>query len=174
MCDYWGRMVYCTRPKPHVLLVISKGTGQIWHVVPLALGITDVGHPAWEAHTGSCPEARGFHRHGSPYPLQPPPLTNPNRGVFSVSFLKNFKVVGRRSAILVKLHPHTYHPLICFPFGFQKTNSLSNYQFLFQDLAITTLIGVTSKNFKTFCLEALLPTPFPPPQEGLSVSSRIV
>ncbi|XP_030664817.1 probable cation-transporting ATPase 13A4 isoform X3 [Nomascus leucogenys] len=28
-----------------------------------------------------------------------------------------------------------------------ETNSLSNYQFLFQDLAITTLIGVTSKTF---------------------------
>lgn len=37
--------------------------------------------------------------------------------------------------------------LTCFPFSFQETNSLSNYQFLFQDLAITTLIGVTSKTF---------------------------
>lgn len=44
---------------------------------------------------------------------------------------------------------------IHFPFCFQETNSLSNYQFLFQDLAITTLIGVTSKNFKTFFLELL-------------------
>lgn len=52
---------------------------------------------------------------------------------------------------------------ICFHFCFQETNSLSNYQFLFQDLAITTLIGVTSKNFKAFILQGrpLLPSLHP-------------
>lgn len=57
---------------------------------------------------------------------------------------------------------------ICFHFCFQETNSLSNYQFLFQDLAITTLIGVTSKNFKaSFC--GVFPCFLPSTRQGLSV-----
>ncbi|KAF6117485.1 ATPase 13A4 [Phyllostomus discolor] len=38
-----------------------------------------------------------------------------------------------------------------------ETNSLSNYQFLFQDLAITTLIGVTSKTFLKLSFQTCSP-----------------
>lgn len=56
----------------------------------------------------------------------------------------------------VKLHSEGHTFLSCLPFYFQEINSLSNYQFLFQDLAITTLIGVTSKPiFKTFFPDVL-------------------
>lgn len=56
--------------------------------------------------------------------------------------------------------------LSLFPFYFQETNSLSNYQFLFQDLAITTLIGITSKTFLKLSLlpqcTSLCPSEGPP------------
>lgn len=51
----------------------------------------------------------------------------------------------KMNTVDVKLHSEGHTFLSCLPFYFQETNSLSNYQFLFQDLAITTLIGVTSK-----------------------------
>lgn len=53
-----------------------------------------------------------------------------------------------------------------FPFYFQETNSLSNYQFLFQDLAITTLIGITSKTFLKLPLLPSVCFPLPRIQRG--------
>lgn len=46
-----------------------------------------------------------------------------------------------------------------FHFYFQETNNLSNYQFLFQDLAITTIIGVTSKTSFKFSSQRCSPAP---------------
>lgn len=60
-----------------------------------------------------------------------------------------------------------------FSFYFQETNSLSNYQFLFQDLAITTLIGVTSKPFLKLSSQKFSPqiASFCPRGIGLSVKA---
>ena len=65
-----------------------------------------------------------------------------------------------------------------FHFYFQETNNLSNYQFLFQDLAITTIIGVTSKTSFKFSSRRCCPAPVSlsacrvgPPWEAVAIAA---
>lgn len=125
---------------------------------PSTRGYWSTKKPAQKAHEGGLLAREGFTALSS---VLSPTWTGPWPHHLLV---KSYVAVTKWMRLMSDLQVMTF--LSHFPFYFQETSSLSNYQFLFQDLAITTLIGITSKTFLKLPLLPSMCFPLPQIQRG--------